>query len=279
MWRLELLVASLLCIYTAAMPTPSVFRAVLHKFFEGVAGKVPDGDEYCFTVQGNNKMSLGNLTLLPEETWAFALLKSGMLEPRRKAVGGWQIRSSRDDWKALLQGSSNLPMGDDLLRGTGSDLAEVQLSKVDVTKFMQYSEPSAVKANRKTLLTVRLGKPAPNTALIASKQLTDNVDPPANRGIRQEQGALCDDMAVLIKETWIEIENDPGAMIILEEQLEAAKCWIDFEHLREDPEAYASEDESEDESDDESEDERDSNDEGGDDKGPDPPIHFTLEST
>jgi len=76
-------------------------------------------------------------------------------------------------------------------------------------------------------------------------------------------------MAVLIKETWIEIENDPGAMIILEEQLEAAKCWIDFEHLREDPEAYASEDESEDESDDESEDERDSNDEGGDDKGPD----------
>jgi len=29
MWRLELLVASLLCIYTIAMPPPSVFRAVL----------------------------------------------------------------------------------------------------------------------------------------------------------------------------------------------------------------------------------------------------------
>lgn len=49
-------------------------------------------------------MSLGNLTLLLEELWAFALLKSGLAEPRKSAEGGWTIRSSEGVWKALLEG-------------------------------------------------------------------------------------------------------------------------------------------------------------------------------
>ncbi|EJK65136.1 hypothetical protein THAOC_14047 [Thalassiosira oceanica] len=139
-------------------------------------------------------MSLGNLTLLLEELWAFALLKSGLAEPRKSAEGGWTIRSSEGVWKALLEGGGSI-----------------------------------------LLLSVSEN---PHS----SKQLTDGVEPPANRGIRQEQGALYDDPLVLANETWIEIEDDVPAMMKLEEHLEATKDWINFHLLAEEPKSYKNED-------------------------------------
>ena len=101
-------------------------QAVLHKYWKSIAQTFPEGEEYWFTVRGNKKMGLGNVTMLTDIQYAFSLLISEAVELRKKNGGGWLVSSSKGIWEKLLRG---VEVEDNLLVN-GLDLAEVLNSKV-----------------------------------------------------------------------------------------------------------------------------------------------------
>ena len=189
-------------------------RASLHKFLKSIAEIIPQGHEYCFTVRGNNAMSLSNLTMLTDTHFAFGLLISGVANVKRKGEGGWQVTSSKNKWEKLLRG---VEVEDNILQD-GLDLAEVSKSGVRTSKFVKVSEGSGKQGKKSHLLTVRLGQRVKGEAVVASKQFLHDVQPPANRGMRQQQRDLSNEIATMYKETYIEIEEDAGKLNELEEQ-------------------------------------------------------------
>ena len=84
-----------LCIYVITMSYSIGARQALCKFFKSIAQIIPEGHEYCFTVRGNNAMSLSNLTMPTDEYFAFGLLISGVLKLRKRSQGGWHVEEAR----------------------------------------------------------------------------------------------------------------------------------------------------------------------------------------
>jgi len=229
------------------MSLEAAAAAALHKYFRFVAEKTADGDQYCFTARGRNEMALSTLTMLTDRKWAFALYLSGVVEFHFiKSTGKWKVRSSPKKWKVLLRG---VETEDNLLRYEGNDLAEVFLSQVKCSKFLRLKRTSKRRDKKKDILQVRLGKLNPGEAVIASKQMTDEVKPPANRALREGQRELSHTITKLIKEKLVTIEDDEEALTKLEEQIEAVELWVDWDgkkDMKEDLRAYNSDDDGED---------------------------------
>ncbi|EJK60011.1 hypothetical protein THAOC_19709, partial [Thalassiosira oceanica] len=161
-------------------------------------------------------------------------------------TGKWKVRSSPKKWKVLLRG---VETEDNLLRYEGNDLAEVFLSQVKCSKFLRLKRTSKRRDKKKDILQVRLGKLNPGEAVIASKQMTDEVKPPANRALREGQRELSYTITKLIKEKLVTIEDDEEALTKLEEQIEAVELWVDWDgkkDMKEDLRAYNSDDDGED---------------------------------
>ena len=179
--------------------------------------------------------------MLTDTHFAFGLLISGVANVKRKGEGGWQVTSSKDKWEKLLRG---VEVEDNILQD-GLDLAEVSRSGVHTSKFVKVSEGAGKQGKVSQLLTVRLGQRVKGEAVVASLQFLHDVQPPANRGMRQQQRDLSNKIATMYKETYIEIEEDAGKLNELEEQIEAVKQWVDWVELKEDPSVYADAPESE----------------------------------
>ena len=121
---------------------------------------------------------------------------------KKKNGGGWLVSSSKGIWEKLLQG---VEVEDNLLVN-GLDLAEVSNSVVHVSKFVEVPKESKGDDARKLLLLVRLGQRV-KVAVFPSKKFSYYVQPPANRGLRQQQKGLSNDIASLFRETWIKLED------------------------------------------------------------------------
>ena len=169
--------------YAIAMILTVTAQAVLHKYWKYIAQTFPESKEYWFTVRGKNKRGLSNVTMLTYTQYAFSLIVSEAVILRKKNGGGRLVSSSKGIWEKLLQG---VEVEDNLLVN-GLDLAEVSNSKVHVLKFVEVPKGSKGDGVRKQLLLVRLGQQVKGKAVVPSKQFLYYVQPPANRGIRQQQ--------------------------------------------------------------------------------------------
>ena len=151
-------------------------QSVLQKYWKSIAQTFSEGNEYWFTVRGNNKMGLSNVTMLTDTQYAFSLILSEAVILKKKNGGGWLVSSSNDIWEKLLQ---RVEVEDNLLVN-GLDLAEVLSSKVHVSNFVEVAKGSKGDGARKTLLLVRLGQQVKGEYVVPLKQFSYYVQPPAN---------------------------------------------------------------------------------------------------
>lgn len=234
MLRLRSIAVALACVLVLIMRYKQGARNALHLFVAETALAIHEGGEYNYTVRGTNERSLMSLTMLTEEEYAFGLLLSGVVTVKKGKDGPYVI-SSKIMWEGLLRG---LETDDNLLKGEGWNLAEVHSSRIKLSKFKRVTEMEE-KDTLPSVLTVRIGRPPDGEALVASAQLTFDVKPPTNRGLRRMQRELCATLNRLYKDTLVDLEDNEDGLRKLEAQIEAVIDWVDWDDLKEDPIAYS----------------------------------------
>ena len=154
--------------YAITMILTAAAQAVLHKYWESIAQAFSEGNEYWFTVRGNNKMGLSNVTMLTDTKYAFNLIVSEAVKLKQKNGDRWLISSSKDSWDKLLQG---VEVEDNFLVNE-LDLAKVSNSVVHVLKFVEVPRGIKDDGTRKPLLLGWLGQRVKGKTMVPSKQFS-----------------------------------------------------------------------------------------------------------
>ena len=125
-------------------------------------------------------------TMLSVEEFAALLIVGGFVNLRNnKQSGGYNVMTSdTDTWTPFLK--------DHKLFGcenVSDNVAEATKSKTKVEAFKRRKKGTKIGQKRKEVHTLRIGKDMEGESTIASKQLSDGIDPPNFHRVRKVRSA------------------------------------------------------------------------------------------
>ena len=181
---------------------------------------------YWFTIQGDCELGLCLTTMLTLEEYAALLFVAGLVNVKNKRDGDPEFLSRYE-----LLGMDNI--------------SETTSSQVRVDAFKRRKKGTKIGKTMKHLHLLRVGQYEPGECIVASKQLTDGVDPPnfsRERKIRTVQRRLHNSVMPVIQPLLRLLKLDPGYLTAIEldetAKLKSLVEWVKLKELDEDPQVY-----------------------------------------